>query len=501
MKVFEKRVFFLLSVIAMLVCVAAVPVMADPAPTLGPPKPFRTVVVECDDPVTGFEIVAPEKVFPNQSVKVEVREIDNPYGFDAVTVSHLDVYDLANGELLFSVDGDEFTMPQGNDVRVKVQLTVSKIEAAPTLAPPRKHSAVVECDDLPSGFELTVPTEAVYPQTPITVNVVETGGPHSYSISVNRLDLYDLDDGEFLYSVDGDQFKMPFTHDVLVKAQVSLIPKLQHVVTVEPEHTTINGIGVEFGASGDMYEGAEVTVTAIYPQTENHLRVDIMGLDIYTGADKLLFSTDSSSFIMPDADVRVKVRFAATCDPIKPTPTPVPVSVFKDVSASTPHYDAIAWAKHAGVTKGYSDGTFQPSRNCSRGDMIMFLWGAAGKPAPKSVSTSPFKDVPETHKYYKAILWAYQKGITKGYSDGTFKVDKAVTRSEAVRFLWNMKGSPKPKSTKNPFKDLAKTYTHYNAVLWAYHSGIVKGYGDDTFRCNNNATRGDAVELLYRLNG
>lgn len=493
MKVFEKRVFFLLSVVVMLVCVAAVPVMAES---------FRTVVVECDELTTGFKVVAPEKVLPNQLVKVEVTEPEEPYIFDSVAVSRLDVYDLDDGEFLFSVDGDEFKMPQDHNVRVKIlQLTTSKTVVAPTLAPPKPfRTVVVECDSPIHGFEVVAP-EKVFPGQPVKVEVRNTDNSSVFSAAtVSHLDIYNLADGEFLFSVDGDEFEMPLGNEVLVKVQMSPIPKMQHVVTVEPEHTTINGVGVDFKASGNLCEGAEVTVTAIYPQTENNLRVDIMGLDIYTDADKLLFSTDSSSFIMPDADVRVKVVFAAACA-VNPTPTPVPVSVFKDVSASTSHYDAIAWAKNAGVTKGYSDGTFQPSRNCSRGDMIMFLWGAAGKPAPKSVSASPFKDVPKTHKYYRAILWAYQRGITKGYSDGTFKVDKAVTRGEAVRFLWNMKGSPKPKSTKNPFKDLAKTYTHYNAVLWAYHSGIVKGYGDGTFRCNNNATRGDAVELLYRLNG
>ena len=150
------------------------------------------------------------------------------------------------------------------------------------------------------------------------------------------------------------------------------------------------------------------------------------------------------------------------------------------------------------LLKAMTGARFRPSKTSSRGDMVMFIWNMMGKPEPKAVSASPFKDVAKTHKYYKAILWASQKGITKGYSDGTFKPDRAVTRGEAVHFLWNMKGRPKLKSTYNPFQDLTKADAHYNAILWAYQNGITKGYSDKTFRSDNNATRGEIVEFLYR---
>ena len=64
------------------------------------------------------------------------------------------------------------------------------------------------------------------------------------------------------------------------------------------------------------------------------------------------------------------------------------------------------------------------------GESMMFLWRVKGKPAPKAVANSPFKDVPKTHVFYKAILWGAQEGITKGYSDGTdnFKNSRIVDR-------------------------------------------------------------------------
>ena len=70
---------------------------------------------------------------------------------------------------------------------------------------------------------------------------------------------------------------------------------------------------------------------------------------------------------------------------------------------------------------------------------MMFIWRAKGMPAPKNVAKSPFKDVPKTHVFYKAILWGSQKKVTKGFDDGTFGVDKNCTRGQIVTFLYRIK--------------------------------------------------------------
>ena len=134
---------------------------------------------------------------------------------------------------------------------------------------------------------------------------------------------------------------------------------------------------------------------------------------------------------------------------------------------------------------------------------MMFLWRYAGKPAPKTVSKSPFKDVPKTHTFYKAIFWGSQKGITKGYSDGTFGVNRNVTRGECMMFLWRLKGKPAPKAVaKAPFPDVPKSHVFYNAVLWGYQKKITTGFTDGKlkgqFGVNENCTRGQIVTFLYR---
>lgn len=166
-----------------------------------------------------------------------------------------------------------------------------------------------------------------------------------------------------------------------------------------------------------------------------------------------------------------------------------------------PFYKPIYWAAQHGITNGYSDGTFGVNRNCTRGECVMFLWKMMGKPAVKAVSKSPFKDVPQNHAFYKAILWASQNGITKGYSDGTFGINRNCTRGEIMMFIWRAKDKPAPKTvSKSPFKDVSSTNAFYKAILWGSQKGVTKGYSDGTFGINRNCTRGEIVTFLYRVN-
>ena len=179
-------------------------------------------------------------------------------------------------------------------------------------------------------------------------------------------------------------------------------------------------------------------------------------------------------------------------------------TIFIDVrDPSHAYYNAIYWAVEKGITKGYSDGTFGIDRSCTRGEMMMFLWRYAGKPEPKTVSQSPFKDVPKTHTFYKAILWGSQKGITKGYSDGTFGVNRNVSRGESMMFLWRLRGKQEPTPVSvSPFKDVPKTHVFYKAILWGYQKGVTTGYKTGpkagTFGVDENCTRGQIVTFLYR---
>lgn len=209
-------------------------------------------------------------------------------------------------------------------------------------------------------------------------------------------------------------------------------------------------------------------------------------------------ASEGSNYKAGSASYTVKVE----------APTPA-VSGFSDVqNPSHPYYKAIYWAAAKGITGGYKDGTFGIDKPCTRGHAVMFLWRMAGSPAPKAVSGTPFPDVPNTHPYYKAVLWAQQNAITTGYTTGAnkgkFGIDDTCTRGQIMRFIWNFKKKPAPKNVANsPFSDVPTSHAFYKAILWGSQNGITKGYttGPDKgkFGINDNCTRGQIVKFLYNI--
>lgn len=175
---------------------------------------------------------------------------------------------------------------------------------------------------------------------------------------------------------------------------------------------------------------------------------------------------------------------------------------FKDVNVNgshAPFATAILWASNTGITTGYSGGLFKPDQGCTRAQVVTFLWRAAGSPEPTSYS-NPFSDVSNSGAmapYYKAILWAVEKGITSGYPDGTFRPNAVCTRAQFVTFLWRFEGQPAV-SGGNPFVDVKSDSPFYTAILWAAESGVTTGYPDGTFRPNNTCTRAHVVTFIYR---
>ena len=89
-----------------------------------------------------------------------------------------------------------------------------------------------------------------------------------------------------------------------------------------------------------------------------------------------------------------------------------------------------------------SDTAFGPNAACTREQMVTFLWRMNGSPEPKSL-VSPFSDVTNPNHYaYKAILWAAENGITNGRSATAFAPFENCTRAEIVTFLWRFAGQP-----------------------------------------------------------
>lgn len=173
---------------------------------------------------------------------------------------------------------------------------------------------------------------------------------------------------------------------------------------------------------------------------------------------------------------------------------------FIDVKTTDYFYNSVKWAVNKGVTTGTSSTTFSPYNPCKRAEIVTFLWRAAGSPEP-TITRNPFKDVNAvTHSsYYKAILWASQKGIAAGTSTTTFSPDQVCTRAQIVTFLYRYAGKPSGYYS-NPFKDVGATNeaSYYNAILWASGKGITTGSSPTTFSPYASCNRAEAVTFLYR---
>lgn len=173
---------------------------------------------------------------------------------------------------------------------------------------------------------------------------------------------------------------------------------------------------------------------------------------------------------------------------------------FIDVKTTDYFYNSVKWAVGKNITNGTSSTTFSPYKSCTRAEIVTFLWRAAGSPEP-TTTRNPFRDVNAvTHSsYYKAILWASQKGITSGTSATAFSPDQVCTRAQIVTFLYRYAGQPSGYYS-NPFKDVGATSeaSYYNAILWAVGKGITTGTSATTFSPYASCNRAEAVTFLYR---
>ncbi|KIR02415.1 hypothetical protein P261_01230 [Lachnospiraceae bacterium TWA4] len=169
---------------------------------------------------------------------------------------------------------------------------------------------------------------------------------------------------------------------------------------------------------------------------------------------------------------------------------------FNDVTDNA-FYVPIVWAYHTELTTGVNETTFLTNGDCTRGQVVTFLWRIVGKPEPKT-TTNPFSDVSENSPYYKAILWAAENEITTGTSTNKFSPSATCTRGQVVTFLWRMAGKPEPKTVENPFGDVSKNSPYYKAILWASENGIATGTSAKKFNPSATCTRAQVVTFLYR---
>ena len=240
-------------------------------------------------------------------------------------------------------------------------------------------------------------------------------------------------------------------------------------VTVSPKNAS-KGDRVTITVKPDS--GYEVGSVTVLDSKGNELKLTDKGDGKYT-------------FTMPGSKVTVTAEFVEE----------QAVSTFADGPADVYYAKAVEWAQKMGITNGKSNGLFGSNDPCTRGQIVTFLWRAAGSPAPKGTAKVPADVLPGSY-CYDAVAWALENGITNGLADGTFGVNSTCTRGQSVTFLYRTMGTAP--TTVNGFTDVAASDFYAEAVAWAVENGVTNGTSATTFSPSNGCTRAQIVTFLFR---
>ncbi|HIY06705.1 MAG TPA: S-layer homology domain-containing protein [Candidatus Evtepia faecigallinarum] len=166
---------------------------------------------------------------------------------------------------------------------------------------------------------------------------------------------------------------------------------------------------------------------------------------------------------------------------------------FDDVTDSDYFCKPVLWAVEEGITNGTSETTFSPANPCTQGQIVTFLWRAAGSPEP--VGENPYTNpaVTEGTYFYDALLWAYEAGLVV---DDGLDPTAGCSRSDVVLYMWRYAGCPEAPAVT--FEDVPADAEYAPAVAWAVEAGVTNGTTATTFSPDKVCSRGEIVTFLYR---
>jgi hypothetical protein len=174
--------------------------------------------------------------------------------------------------------------------------------------------------------------------------------------------------------------------------------------------------------------------------------------------------------------------------------------VFLDIPAGRAFAQEIQWLASSGVTRGFSDGTFRPLGTVNRDAMAAFLYRFAGQPAFTPPRVSPFTDITPSTPFYKEITWLSTTGITGGFSDRTFRPSQPVNRDAMAAFLYRFAGEPAFTPPRvSPFSDATQSRPFYKEITWLASTEVTGGFNDGTYRPAQPVNRDAMAAFLFRF--
>lgn len=163
------------------------------------------------------------------------------------------------------------------------------------------------------------------------------------------------------------------------------------------------------------------------------------------------------------------------------------------IDPSQYYFIPVYWADQRKITSGTGNGTFSPDASVTRGQMATFLYNMAGSPSVQYKGI--FRDVKSGAYYAKAVEWAASQGIAMGVGYSMFEPDRNCTRAEIVSFLYRKAGYPAP-ARSGAFRDVSSSAYYADAVNWAAAEGITGGTAPGQFSPDATCTRAQAVTFL-----
>lgn len=171
--------------------------------------------------------------------------------------------------------------------------------------------------------------------------------------------------------------------------------------------------------------------------------------------------------------------------------------LFNDIKENAHYKDAVIWAVKKGITSGTTAKTFSPDMTCTRAQVVTFLWRTMGSPEPRIIN-NPFEDIKKEDYFYKAVLWAIEKGITSGTSKSTFSPTNTCTDAEVITFIWRAKNQPNPNG-KSIIASKLGEYYYTDAVAWADTNGVLE-FNPFGFNVNAQVSRSTIISYLFNSN-
>ena len=223
------------------------------------------------------------------------------------------------------------------------------------------------------------------------------------------------------------------------------------------------------------------------------------------------YMTVDNVYFLPAADCAAQIRLPVsvysasdrllgTTDIVLRVTAKTASAVFSDVTAKTCSWaaDAVDFMNYYGLVKGTSASTFNYRGNMTRGDFVLILYRNAGSPSVSGL-TNPFTDVKRSDYFYEAVLWAYHNGVVTGTSGTTFSPKGNITREQIASILWRLAKEPSYSVSLRSYTDYTSISAYaQDAMGWAVGCGYVKGSGAK-LNPKSNATRAEVAVMLHRF--